>query len=160
MGVLVASNNDGSFQQPQGVFVTTTGQVNIPLRYIYYNDEIIDFGSGINATIKIIDRYNNGIKDPMGAAVYISPRIMKTFFGQVYLLNDPFNNFPQFELVHSEPDFILNYLNQYGAGLGEFTEHGGIKSPIKIWKVNYTGNEIIHEEDLLRSAPDYITWMF
>ena len=160
LGALVASNNDGSFQQPQGVFVTTTGQVNIPLRYIYYNDEIIDFGSGINATIKIIDRYNNGIKDPMGAAVYISPRIMKTFFGQVYLLNDPFNNFPQFELVHSEPDFILNYLNQYGAGLGEFTEHGGIKGPIKIWKVNYTGNEIIHEEDLLRSAPDYITWMF
>jgi hypothetical protein len=161
LGASVAYNLEGEPQTAQGVFVSMGGQqIGIPIRYVWYNGNMTDTGLGINATIKIIDRYNGGIKDPTGAAIYVSPKIMRTFLGQAYLLNDPFNNFQQFELVHSEPDFIINYLNQYGHGLTEFTEYGGIKGPIKIWKVNYNGNETIHEEDLLTLPPSSITWTF
>jgi len=175
IGMVVEVNTStGLPLQPIAIYYNQGMQVRVPLRYIYDGKTFIDFGegSGIEACFYVVDNANAisgggagaGI-DRGGAGLYISPRIMRTFLGQVYLLNDPFNNFPAFTLAHSEPDFILSYFNsQLAAGgqapLTEFAEYQGIKGPIKIWKINYYGNETVMKDSLLREPPDYITWTF
>jgi hypothetical protein len=89
---------------------------------------------------------------------------MRGFLAQVYILNDPFHNFPAFQLAHSQTDYILQYYQSQGLQVNEFTEAQGLKGPIKIWKVNYTDNMPImngsEPESLARIPPSYITWTF
>ena len=49
-----SSNGSVSIQQPDGVFYYNNQRYSLPLRYVYYNNNIIDFGTGINATFMII----------------------------------------------------------------------------------------------------------
>ena len=166
VGIIVEyskKENSTVFNQPTAVFYNNGQQINIPLRYIYYNGKIVDFGSGLKGTAQVIQEVSQtsrGIQvDDQGALMYISPRIMRGFFGQVYLLNDPFNNFPNFRIVHSEPNLIIDSLNKQGAKLNEFIDFGGsIQGPIKIWSVQYTGNEQIKQEYQDTDATKYLPW--
>jgi hypothetical protein len=85
---------------------------------------------------------------------------MRGFLGQVYILNDPLNNFPAFKIAHQQPDFILQQLSAQGVILNEFVEYNGIRGPIKIWEINYTGNEKLNIDYLSTTLPKYITWQF
>ena len=116
-GVILQSsqNNESmSFSQPTGVFVYNGQQYNLPLRYLEYNNNFVDFGSGLEGAVKIIqkiDVVNGQVQmDDFGSMMYLSPRIMRGYFGQKYLLNDPFNKFPNFKLVHSEDNLIVSEL--------------------------------------------------
>jgi asparagine N-glycosylation enzyme membrane subunit Stt3 len=156
--------SNGKYLQPEGIFYNSGMQVSIPLRYVYYNKTLTDFGSGINATIYVIQsitQVGQGLSvDQTGSAIYLSPRVMRGFLGQVYLLNDPFNNFPAFKVAHSQPDFILQQVAAQGLVLDEFVQYNGIRGPIKIWEITYTGKEKIMKDSLLALPPDYITWKF
>jgi hypothetical protein len=92
--------------------------------------------------------------------IYLSPRIMRGMLGQVYVLNDPFKKWGAFELVHSEQDYILSQIASQGIELGEFTYYEGLRGPIKIWNITYTGDEQVKEDYLIKSPPSYITWKF
>jgi asparagine N-glycosylation enzyme membrane subunit Stt3 len=149
-------------EQPYIVVIYQGLQHKVNLRYLYGNGELIDFGSGIEAGVFVFPRLLSEARglssNPIGAAMFISPRLMRGMFSQVYLLDDSLNNFPNFKLVHSEPNFIVNDLRNQGLDLPEIIYYSGIQGPIKIWEIEYTGNEQIKEEYLDIDASKYLTW--
>src|SRR3989338_11206751 len=164
-GVILQSSQDNEsmgFTQPTGVFVYNGQQYNLPLRYLEYNNKFVDFGSGLEGTIKIIQKIevvNGQVKmDDFGSMIYISPRVMRGYFAQKYLLNDPFNKFLNFKLVHSEDNLIVSELKKQDVNLNEFIYYQGIQGPIKIWEIKYTGNEEKKQEYLDRDSSKYLSW--
>jgi len=156
-------DNLTSFSQPKAVFVSSNGQyTTIPIRYLKYDKTFRDFGLGIDAAVNIIQRVSQGTKglqiDELGALIYVSPRVLRGMMGQVYILDDPLKKFSNFGLVHSEPNIIIESLNQQGANLRDFVYINGIQGPIKIWDIAYTSNEKINPEYTQILASDYITW--
>ncbi len=165
IGIVVETKNANdsvTFKQPEGVFYFQGQQTRIPLRYLYFNGQLVDFESGINATAFVIQRLDQTgqqiRKDDLGAIIYISPRVMRGFLGQVYLLDDPLNNFPNFKLVHTEPNIIVESLNSQGMGLNDFVYFQGVQGPIKIWEINYTGTEKFNPAYIDRDRTKYINW--
>jgi len=159
----ITTNESVSFKQPEGVFYSQGLQKKIPLRYVYFNGQFFDFKSGINATIYLIPRISSSSINYMGAAIYLSPRIMRGFLGQVYLLNNSLGNFDNFELVHSQPDLFTENLENQGYNLDYFNyfDNGaGLQGPVKIWEIKYNGDETVNPEYLLKSPPASITWKF
>ncbi len=144
-----------SFNQPSGVFVYNGNQMALPIRYIYFNGQIIDFKTGIESVIKLIPRVTqtDAIQvDNIGAAIYLSPKVKDGLFAQLYLLNDVFGNYQDIKLAHAQPDPFIANLNSQGANLGEFVEFRGFRGPIKIWEVEHSENTKIREEFLSRSG--------
>lgn len=155
------NNESISFSQPMGVFIYNGQQYNLPIRYLEYNNNFVDFNSGLEGAVKIIqkiDTVNGQVQmDDFGSMMYLSPRLMRGFFAQKYLLNDPFNKFPNFKLVHSEDNLIVDSLKNQ-INLNEFIYYQGTQGPIKIWKIEYTGNEEKKQEYLDRDATKYLSW--
>jgi len=165
----VNENNVENLKQPLGVFYSQGKQYKIPLRYVYLDGQIYDFKAGLNAAIRIIQKVDNGNNgalslDQKGALIYISPKILKGFLGQAYILDNKLGNFNNFKLAHAEQDFIIKqltpYLEQNGITPGDFVYYQGLRGPIKIWSIEYTGAEKKNEEYTRITPPDYITWNF
>ena len=133
-----------------GIFVYNGQQYTIPLRYVDMGGQMYDLGTGINATADIIPSISvvsgQVQVNRAGAVIYLSPKVSASLYSQLYLLNDPFNEYPTVTLVHSEPDPLVSSLNQQGANLGEFVYYGGFRGPIKIWNVAYPSDIVSHEE--------------
>lgn len=158
-GILVTIFNDISNETQNNIakveiLIFNKGEITpIPLRYAQYNQNYYDFGEGLNGTIKIIQRidssgnlYNNG------ALLYISPRVTKTLFSHLYILDDPTNKFPNFKIAHIEPN-IFTYENNIF-----FYDPIGIIGPIKIWSISYSGDEKLKEEYIDTDPTKYIDW--
>lgn len=159
------TNQSITIKQPEAILYSNGKQLTTPMRYLYFEGKFKDYGSGINATAYVIQRFYNqdqGLKlDSMGAVIYISPRIMKGLLGQLYILNDPFGNFKGFQLAHVQDDFILEQIKaQGGTSVGEFAYYQGLRGPIKIWDIAYNGDEKLNPDYLLRIPPASITWKF
>ena len=90
--------------------------------------------------------------------MFLSPRLMRGFLVQKYILNDPFKKFPNFKLVYTEPNLIIDNFNSQGANLPDFVYFQGVQGPIKIWGIEYTGNEKIKEEYLDTDYTKNIDW--
>jgi asparagine N-glycosylation enzyme membrane subunit Stt3 len=151
-----------SFKQPEVVFYSNGKQINVPLRYVYYSGRLFDFKSGINAAVRIIPRVSSTSIDPMGALIYVSPRVLRGFVGQAYILNNSLGNFNNFQLVHSHKDLFSQNLENQAYTLDDFVYYYnvGLQGPINIWKINYLGTEQIKQDYLVKSPPSYITWNF
>jgi asparagine N-glycosylation enzyme membrane subunit Stt3 len=165
-GILLRIIQDGTsiqIQQPTAIFIYNGQQYQLPMRYLYYQGKFVDFKTGIEGTADIIqkiDQTNQQLSiDNTGAIIYISPRVMKGMFAQKYLLDDPFGKFPNFEIEHIEQSPLVNSLNAQGSNLiGEFVYYQGLQGPIKIWKINYSGNEQIRQEFIDTDASKYLSW--
>lgn len=165
VGILIETKKDNdsiTFLQPKGVFYYQGQQMQIPLRYIYFNGELIDFESGIKGTAFMIQRLDSAgqqvRKEELGAVIYVSPRVMRGLLGQIYLLDDPFNNFPHLKLAHTEQNVIIENLNNQGMGLRDFVYFQGLQGPIKIWEIEYTGEEVFNESYIDKDPSKYISW--
>jgi asparagine N-glycosylation enzyme membrane subunit Stt3 len=154
---LILRNEGEKFYQPAAVFYSNNKQINLPVRYIYYDGELIDFGTGIESIIKIIPSLNTvsgGLSlDEKGATIYLSPKVSKSLFAQLYLLEDSMNKYPTVELAHSEQSSLVKQMLSNGYYGGEFIYYGGsLYGPIKIWKVKYPENIVAHDEFLEKSG--------
>ena len=159
IGVILEAKNgksNSSFEQPKVVFISNNEQKILPARYLYYKGKMMDFGSGLNITLRIIPRILNsgkGIKQSsIGAIIYLSPKTQNSLFAKLYLMDDPFNEYPTIKLAHSEPDPVVKSLQDLGAEVGDFIYYNGFRGPIKIWKVDYPSNIIAHEEFAARET--------
>ena len=90
---------------------------------------------------------------------------MRGLLAQVYLLNDPFKNYPNFKLVHIENDAWINMINSQIDSdnlqfkLGEFAViNNGLQGPIKIWEAVLTGSEQVRQDFLDTDPAKYLNW--
>ena len=155
VGALVMSiTSEGKLEQPLAIAVYKERQYEIKLRYLFYGGETIDFGSGIEGGMYVIPglvETNQGASIiSHGAAMYLSPKNMKALWVRMYLLGEGEN----FELVHSEPNNIVSEIRNQGLIIPDIIYFQGVRGPIKIWKVNYIGNEEYNEEYLQRNYPE------
>ncbi len=137
--------------QPNAVFVYNNNQISLPVRYVYYEGRVTDFGTGINSTFVIFPQVtqttNGQIQiDSLGAGIYLSERVSKGLYAQLYLMGDPNRLYSTITLAHTEDDPVVKQLKKQGADLGEFVYFQGLRSPLKIWKVEYPSNTLAREE--------------
>ena len=155
---ILSKEDKGRFNQPRGVFIYNGQQYEIPLRYIYYRGQIFDFGSGIEATIRItpmITQAQGGVQmEEFGSAIYLSPKTMDSLFAQLYLMNDAFERYETVKLAHSESDPVIASLRAQGVDVEDIAYFQGFRGPIKIWEVDYPSN-IIAREEFIRASGDY-----
>jgi asparagine N-glycosylation enzyme membrane subunit Stt3 len=149
-GVFFKQNENQIIQQPEAVYFYNNVQYKIPLRYVHINGEIYDFGSGLNGTLKLIpsvQQSSQGLTiNQIGAGIYLSPRTGKTLFSKLYLMNDPFNEYTNITLVHSEDAQVIKVMKAQGANINDFIYYQGFRGPIKIWNVNYPKDTPVYEE--------------
>jgi len=154
--IVVTLNTNGTFNQPYSIVVYNNQQYNVNLRYLYFNGEIIDFGSGMEGMVYIFPRLiNQGEKvgiNEKGAAFYLSPRNLNALWVRLYLLGEGKN----FKLVHKEQSELIIQLSNQGLSIGDFVFYDTFYGPIKIWEVSYTGNETYIPEYVQRDYPEEI----
>lgn len=142
IGAIMEISSKSKLKQPEAVFVYNNNQIRLPLRYVYINEELIDFGTGLEATLRIVPLFDESKLDQIGSAIYLSPKVTSSLFAQLYLMNDPFNNYETIKLAHSELDPVVKSLNSAGISVKEFVFYNGLRGPIKIWDVSNIPEEI------------------
>jgi hypothetical protein len=158
LGGIILEEDNNTFKQPQAAYVYNGNQINLPVRYIYYNGTLYDFKNGTNSAIYIIPQItqvSTGIQiDEEGALIYLSPKVVDSLFAQLYLMNDSSREYKgAVTLAHSEPDPLGTYIEMYsGKKLNEFFYFNGIRGPLDIWKVTPPANIIARPEFLMPSG--------
>jgi asparagine N-glycosylation enzyme membrane subunit Stt3 len=158
-----SSNASLDFEQPSVIIFYQNAQYNVELRYLYTDGKMKDFGTGINATMFVYPRLfqsstgSIGINQ-MGAAMYLSPLLTRSFMVNVYLLNDALGRYPNFVLIHTEPPLLISELRKQGLPLPDIVYLQGVQAPIKIWDIKYTGKETPNPAYLDRVASKYLNW--
>ncbi|MFH1500713.1 MAG: STT3 domain-containing protein [archaeon] len=142
VGAIQLKIENNELKQPEAIVIDRGKQYNLPLRYVYYKGELIDFGGGLEAGIFVFQRLIsdgsriNGV-DEIGAAIYLSPRTIRGYMARLYLLDE--QDTP-FKLVHVEENLIVSQLRAQGLQLDSFVLYGGLLGPIKIWEIEYPGD--------------------
>jgi len=151
-------------KQPEGVFYYNQKQYNLPIRYLYLNGEMIDFGKGINSTIRIFPSLSQSQQgtsiNQMGSALYLSRKVSQSTVAQLYLMDDPFNKYPELKLAHKEPSPVVQSLKMQGVKLNDFIFYRDLRGPIKIWKAENISEEIITHEEFTQVNPRGEDWEY
>ncbi len=153
-GIVIESSTNPigeSFKQPHGIFIYNNQQIIIPLKYLYSQGKIFEFEKGLDSIAYLLPKINQDSQgmvnvDPLGAVIYLSPKVSKSLFAQLYLLDDVFENYPTIKLANVESEPVIKSLQSQGMNFGEFVYFNGFRGPIKIWEVNYPANIVAHEE--------------
>lgn len=151
LGAIIIKDTNNSAAQPTGVFIYNNNQFHIPLRYLYVNNQLMDFGTGLDGIVYLmpkVEQLPNGqiSIDYTGAVTYLSPKVSKSLFARLYLLNDAFNNYPTVKLAHSEDEAIVRDLKLNGAHIHDFIYFNNFRGPIKIFEVQYSEDVKVYEE--------------
>ncbi len=152
------TSNSSLFVQPLEILVYNNNQLRVPIRYLYFNDRLVDFKNGINATLRIIPTIENSPQgmsiNNLGAIIYLSPRVSQSLFAQMYLMDDPLHQYSSLKIAHFEQDPLIENVRSQGANIGDFVYYQGFRGPIKIWEVNYPEN-ILAQAGFLKSQGEY-----
>lgn len=148
------SGGNSQFEQPVGVYYYNNQRYDIPLRYIYFNGDLKDYGTGLEAVLRIVPSFDGSNIEEIGSIIYLSPKVADGLFAQLYLLDDVFNNYNKISVAHVEEDFVVSSLRSQGAPLNEFLYFQGLRAPLKIWKVDYPSN-IIERPEFLETSGGY-----
>lgn len=156
---LSQSNGERKFEQPLGIYLYNNQRYDLPIRYIFNDGEIIDFGEGIDSVAMIVpslDLDQGANINEFGAMVYLSPRTKDSLFSQLYLMNDPLKKYEGIELVHSENHELIKNLESQGLYISEFMYYqNSLRGPIKIWDTRNISEDIIINEEFLLREGDY-----
>ncbi|MFH0832028.1 MAG: STT3 domain-containing protein [archaeon] len=146
-----------SIKQPTAVVVYKhSTRIDVPLCDLYYNgaynfeDDGPCLKAGLYVMPKIVQSGAGVNIVQNGAAVFLNEKAMKALWVKLYF----FNKGKNFELVHTEPNPILEQMNQQGANLPDFAFYTDVFGPIKIWKINYPANVTAKPEYLNTLYPD------
>jgi asparagine N-glycosylation enzyme membrane subunit Stt3 len=155
IGVILQSNQTNStsavsFSQPHEVVYYNNQQIQIPLRYLYLNNRLVDFGGGFPGGVEVLPSLGQNSAgttqvDSFGALIYMSPKVFNSLFAQLYLMNDPLNEYPTIHLALTQDDPVIQMLKAQGF-TGDFLYYNGFDGPIKIWKTDYPSNILSKQE--------------
>ncbi len=152
--VALRENTKKEILQPIVFLVYNQQQYQMPLRYVYINDKLYDFETGLDAGIFTYPKvdYQNGqlSVDKKGAAFYLSERVVHTELARLYLFNEKSD---YFKLVHTEPNLIIDDIARQGLDLGDFIYYQGFQGPIKIWQINYPSDIKLNSTYLSTAFP-------
>jgi len=155
-GLLVAQNEDTSYDRPYAIFAYNGKRYDLPLRYLYINGELIDFGleneNTLEACAYVFPSFDGSKLNTIGASMYLSPRNLRALWVRLYLLGEGEN----FKLVHEEPSMLQKFVEQQIGESVDLIYYGGIQGSIKIWEIEYTGEEEINPEYLQKTFPERI----
>jgi len=116
-------------KQPEAVVVQNGQQYSIPVECIFIEGKEIEFEQpGLKGCLMILPRVNGNQNEPFGAAIWISPKIRRTLFTQLYLYGVESENF---KLVYDDSAQFF----PEGLSLGVY--NGRLIGPQKIWEMNY-----------------------
>ncbi len=160
--IILKQNQDKDILQPEAIFIYNNQQYRIPLRYVYYNDEEYDFGSGLESGIFLfpkLDNLPNGQQqiNEIGALFYMSKKTVHSQMARLYLYNEKSD---YFKLVHSEDSLVVESLKNQGIELNDFIyssycpQTNNFCGPIKIWEISYPKNMEVNPDYLLRNYPN------
>jgi len=143
-GFAVHETNQG-YAQPIGIYVYNSQQYQAPIRYLYsQNFGLVDFKTGINATIYLYPSVQNQKFDPDGAGIYLSEKTMNSLAVELYLFNDVKNEYPELRLVEESGVYPLNFY------------YNGFMGPVRIWEVHTDEMEdILVRDEFLRTSGSY-----
>jgi len=161
IAVLVELNGN-SLGQPEAVYIYNNVQTRIPVRYAYVNGQLIDYGSGLDVVIDIIPSVDGNGVNRLGAAIYLSQKVSKSLFAQLFLMDDAFGNYPTLEVVHVEDDVVIESLKSQGISIGDFVYYQGFRGPIKIWDVSDISEDVPVYSEFLDSFGEFggMDWRF
>jgi asparagine N-glycosylation enzyme membrane subunit Stt3 len=153
--IIINFDKKNELKQPIAIVVYNKQQYNIPLKYAYYNNSLIDFGTGLDAGVFVfprLDVVNNQAKIiNNGALLYLSKRTIHSNLAQLYLFD---KNSEYFKLKHTESNFVVKSLKESNMDAGEFVYYQGFQGPIKIWEINYPSGINSNEEYLKKIYPN------
>lgn len=152
------SESSITFEQPEAVFYYNNQQMRVPMRYVYFGNQLKDFRTGFEGAVYILPTITTGSGgsaqiDYFGSVAYLSPKVFNSLFAQLYLMNDPFNKYPTVQVAHSEDSEIVKNLKSQGF-VGNFINYNGFYGPLKIWSVSYP-EDILAREEFLRTSGAY-----
>ncbi|MEK6908512.1 MAG: STT3 domain-containing protein [Nanoarchaeota archaeon] len=156
---VLSVNKNNNISEVYGIYFFQDKTYQIPIRYYWsLENGFVDTEKGIEAGVVIYPRVvqnslGGGDVEARGALLYLSPRVSKTNLARYYLYGHQDSNL---ELVHSEPDFIVEILKNQGINVGDFVYFNEFRGPIKIWKVNYPSNIQFNQSYLETDYPDSI----
>ena len=141
--------------QPEGIYAYKDKTYNIPLRYLYIEDKLMDFKSGLEAGFFIFPSLSSSSSgtnvNKIGAALYLSNRTVNSQTAKLYLFNSKSN---YFKLVHTEENLLINQLKSQGMKIGDFVYYQGFQGPIKIWEISYPKDIKVNPEFLKTNYPN------
>ncbi|MHA2182674.1 MAG: hypothetical protein ACXAAH_14735, partial [Promethearchaeota archaeon] len=159
---IIINLNGGSLTQPEAVYIYNNVQTKIPIRYIYFDGDLIDYGNGLDAVIDIIPAYDGNGMNPMGSAIYLSQKVSKSLFAQLFLLDDAFGNYPSVKIAHIEDDPVVASMKAQGVDVGDFIYYQGFRGPIKIWDVSEIPEEVPVVPEFIEEFGEFadLDWRF
>lgn len=154
-GVFVEISKSGAIRQPEAVAVYQNRQYRLPIRYVFDGNELVDFGTGLDAGIAFIPSLEQdaaGLSvDPFGSLIYLSNKTVRSGLARYYLYGE---ETAAVKLVHSQDDPIVAQIKQMGAADSDFIYYGGVRGPIKIWEITYPRNMAFNASYLETTFPD------
>ncbi|MEK6854633.1 MAG: hypothetical protein AABX73_00235, partial [Nanoarchaeota archaeon] len=154
--VLIEENERGEVAGPPvGIFVVEGKQINIPIRYLFFNGRFVDFESGVDVGVYVYPRFDEssgGVNvDFNGALLYLSKRTVNSQLARLYLYKE---DNPYFRLVYSEDDSAIAQLKKENPLFNfEIVQFRGLRGPIRIWEIKYPKDIKFKPEFLETSYP-------
>ena len=153
---LTVSTIDGGMQQPQGIFVYNNKQKELPIRFLYMDGKMYDFNSGIPSVARMVSAATVTADgklqiDRFGALMYLSPKVTPSLFANLYLMNDPFKQYPSISLAYNEDDAVVSSIKSQGGSIDSFFYYQGLRAPLRIYKVDYP--DFIMTNDIFIPGP-------
>ncbi|MDO8509305.1 MAG: STT3 domain-containing protein [Nanoarchaeota archaeon] len=153
--LLVEKDSQGVIIKVDGIYVYQENQYRIPLKYAFSEGKLYEFDNGLEAGIylmPLVEQTNQQLgleKD--GALIYLSQRTVNSQLARLYFYDDKKSNF---NLVHSEDDFLVAQLKAQSPEVEDIIYYGGVRGPIKIWEINYPEDIEFKEEYLSTVYPE------
>jgi len=152
----LGENSSEKILQPEGVFVYNGNQYRIPLKYAYFENELHEFSSGLEAGVFFFPKLNAAsdgrvsIND-IGALMYLSERTIHSQMAELYLLDKKTD---YFKLAHTQDSLVVENLKQQGLNIGDFVYYQGFQGPIKIWEIAYPSDIELKQKYLETQYPE------
>ncbi|MDP4012410.1 MAG: STT3 domain-containing protein [Candidatus Nanoarchaeia archaeon] len=125
------------FGQPRIAVVYNGQQYNIPLGCIWYDGVKYEFPEkDYNGCLRIMPVINNNQIDVIGGSIFLTEKVAKTLFAQMYIMDQEWAGF---KLVYSDASSVPLAVYQ-----------GRLIGPMKIWEIDYPARLQNYEN------PDYL----
>ena len=131
-------------EDPTAVIMYNDKKTQVPLECVFFEGREMKFDNGgLKGCLQVIPALEGGKVNPIGAGMYISEKVKKTLFTQLFLFSEEGE---YFKLIYSDEGVNYFILRR---GLRE-----DVLGPIKIWEISYPDGLEVPEHYYEDELPD------